>query len=358
MSRMAAVLAAAWGMHQRGGGEIHRQLEGFSSGCEPTAELPPAELAGRIFGAAVLICFAALFSGLTLGLLGLDVNELEIVRAAGTPDDKRYAERIQPVRKCGNQLLCTLVLGNVAVMSLESILLADLAGGVEGFVISTVLLVVFGEIVPQAICSRYALFIGAHAVPIVRVIMFLLYPVAKPLSMVLDYFLGAEMGTYYSRTEFQKLITMHVDKSHLAATEAAIIRGALTFRSKAVKEVMTPIDRVFSVKASDRLDQALLEKIFHAGYSRVPVWDEAGMNIIGLLYAKDLVLVTPEPAHPVISVVRGGVGGGVRVDSHLHPTCLPAPLILPLHPPILSSQPPHAPPPPPSLRCTSSSATL
>lgn len=142
-----------------------------STGCGPAPVLSPLELSLRILGAVALICLSALFSGLTLGLLGLDVNELEIVREAGSPEDKRNAERIQPLRKKGNLLLCTLVVGNVAVTALVSILLADLAGGLEGFFISTVLITVFGEVVPQAICSRYALSIGARAVPLVRVIV-------------------------------------------------------------------------------------------------------------------------------------------------------------------------------------------
>jgi metal transporter CNNM len=53
------------------------------------------------------------------------------------------------VRKDSNLLLCTLLVGNVAVMSLTSILMSDLTSGLEGFFISTAALVVFGEIIPQ-----------------------------------------------------------------------------------------------------------------------------------------------------------------------------------------------------------------
>ena len=271
----------------------------------PTNDFPPLELAGRVIGAIVLILLSALFSGLTLGILGLDLNELEIVKEAGSADDKRCAKIIAPVRAQGNLLLCTLVLGNVSVTSLTSILLADMTSGAVGFVVSTLAIVIFGEIIPQAICSRYALVIGARAVPIVRVLIFLFYPLTKPLAFLLDYCLGKELGTFYSRTEFEKLIKIHVESNHLVSTEASIIQGALTFRSKTVAQVMTPLDSVFSVFASDRLDAALLRRIFHAGYSRTPVFEDSTCSTVcGLLYAKDLVMVTPEHAHPVISVVH------------------------------------------------------
>ena len=262
------------------------------------------EIVGRVGAAVLLLSLAALFSGLTLGMLSLDVQQLEIVREAGTPEERRNAALILPVRAQGNLLLCTLVLGNVAVTSMEAILLADLTSGLMGFFLSTVLVVIFGEIIPQAICARYALVIGGRAVPIINVLLFVLYPFTKPLSACLDYALGEEIGHSYSRAEFSKLVSIQVSSKTIAASEALIIGGALTFRSKTVRAVATPVERMFAVSASDVLDYELMELIFRTGYSRVPVWDDRRESIIGVLYAKDLVLVTPEQRQPVISVVH------------------------------------------------------
>jgi metal transporter CNNM len=52
----------------------------------------------------------------------------------------------------------------VAVNAALSILLADLTDGLMGFFLSTALIVIFGEIVPQAVCSRYGLQIGAKII--------------------------------------------------------------------------------------------------------------------------------------------------------------------------------------------------
>jgi len=88
-----------------------------------------------------LILFSALFSGLTLGLMSLDKTGLEIVMEGDDPIYAEYARKIYPLRKNGNLLLCTLLLGNVAVNSLLSILLADKAGGIIGFLASTFIIV-------------------------------------------------------------------------------------------------------------------------------------------------------------------------------------------------------------------------
>merc|ERR1719359_1352019 len=126
---------------------------------------------------------------------------LQIVSKGGESADARNAEKIMPIRAKGNQLLCTLLLGNVAVNSALSILTAEIADGLVGFLVSTALIVVFGEILPQAACSRYALQVGACTVPIVQLLMGLFFILTKPMSIILDILLGREVSNIHSRTE-------------------------------------------------------------------------------------------------------------------------------------------------------------
>jgi metal transporter CNNM len=60
----------------------------------------------------VLLCFSALFSGLNLGLMTLDLTELKLLKKIGISKERFYAWKIYPLRKRGNFLLCTLLLGN------------------------------------------------------------------------------------------------------------------------------------------------------------------------------------------------------------------------------------------------------
>ncbi len=95
--------------------------------------------------ACALIPFTALFAGLTLGLLRLDVVGLRILEHAGELWERRCAKAILPIRRQGNLLLCTLLLGNTVVNAAISILLADLTTGWIGLLSSTSLILILGK---------------------------------------------------------------------------------------------------------------------------------------------------------------------------------------------------------------------
>jgi metal transporter CNNM len=237
----------------------------------------------------------------------------------GSEQERQWAARIYPIRKNGNLLLCTLLLGNVAVNAALSILMADITTGAVGFLSSTILIVIFGEIVPQALCSRHALRIGSAAALPVRILMVIMYPATKPLSMALDYTLGEEMGTLYSKSEFKKLVELHHQK--LRKDEAKIMEGALDFANRPVEDIMTPANRMYKLEVHCKLDFALLSEIFKSGYSRIPIYDETTPHhtIVGLLYVKDLILIDPEDAIPLLTIINfyGRETPRVFPDTHL-----------------------------------------
>ena len=100
-----------------------------------------------------LSLLSAVFSGLNLGIVGLDPGYLQLLTMGPfeTKEDEinaAYAQRILPLRKRGNLLICTVLLGNVSVNSILSIIMADLTTGLAGMLISTGIVVLFGEILP------------------------------------------------------------------------------------------------------------------------------------------------------------------------------------------------------------------
>ena len=140
--------------------------------------------------------------------MSLDHTELQILINTGSDSDKRYAKSILPVRRLGNFLLCSILLGNVLVNNTLTIFLDTLTGGggLIAVIFSTLGIVIFGEIIPQALCSRHGLMVGAHTILLTKFFMLLTSPLSFPLSKILDCVLGAEIGTVYNRERLMELI--------------------------------------------------------------------------------------------------------------------------------------------------------
>ncbi|KAE8889029.1 hypothetical protein PF003_g27050 [Phytophthora fragariae] len=268
------------------------------------------------YGAIVLlIVMSAISSGLTLGLMSLDKVSLDVIIRAGdrpgaTKDEMRKAKaarRILPVRADSNLLLTTLVLTTVAVNSLLSILMADLTSGLVGFFVSTILILICGEIIPQSLCSRHALSIGSALVPVVRVLRLLLYIFAKPVSFVLDKTVGEDVGTIFTKRELQKLVEIHVRQKIMHPEEGYIVRGAMSYKRKAVSDIMIPAEKLFSLPISFTttiLNLETLKMIYNNGYSRIPVWNKDPNDVVGIVFTKDLIYVDPNQDVPLIAFAR------------------------------------------------------
>lgn len=308
-----------------------------SDACYASDGWAVTEASSNVFGNTtvnvILACFllllSGLFSGLTLGLMSLDMVSLEILAEGGDEEEKEYAKKIIPVRAKGNLLLCTLLLGNTMVNALIAILMADLTDGLVGLAVSTLSIVVCGEIVPQAACSRHGLYIGANTVWIVKIFIVLMYIIAWPISLALDYVLGRDIGQVFSANELNKLIRIHVEnpdaqeESGLNKDDGNLLTGALEYKDKRVRDVMTELDKVFMVESSTRLTFQVLMDIYKSGFTRIPVYEIDRQNIVGMLFTKDLILIDPDDEVEIAAVIsfhgnrEGGFVRGVADDTSL-----------------------------------------
>uniref|UniRef100_UPI00398F2117 metal transporter CNNM2-like isoform X5 n=1 Tax=Pristiophorus japonicus TaxID=55135 RepID=UPI00398F2117 len=254
---------------------------------------------------SVLLCLSGMFSGLNLGLMALDPMELRIVQNCGTDKEKSYAKRIEPVRRQGNYLLCSLLLGNVLVNTTLTSLLDDIAGsGLVAVAISTLGIVIFGEIVPQAICSRHGLAVGANTIVLTKFFMLLTFPASYPVSRLLDVILGQEIGTVYNREKLLEMLRVTDPYNDLVKEELNIIQGALELRTKTVEDVMTPLRDCFMITCEATLDFNTMSEIMESGYTRIPVYEGDRSNIVDLLFVKDLAFVDPDDCTPLKTITK------------------------------------------------------
>jgi CBS domain containing-hemolysin-like protein len=120
--------------------------------------------------------------------------------------------------------------------------------------------------------------------------------------------LGPTHGTVYKKAGLKSLVSLHqavhtTDVDALTADEVTIIGAVLDLKSKPVSLIMTPIHDVFTLSTQDILDEALVDKILSAGYSRIPIHlPDEEHNFIGMLLTKQLITYDPEDSLPVTSL--------------------------------------------------------
>jgi len=254
----------------------------------------------------ILLCLSGLFSGLNLGLMSLDQTELKIVMNTGTDQEKKYANEILPVRGMGNFLLCSILLGNVLVNNTLTIFLDTLTGGggMVAVIGATLGIVIFGEIIPQAICSRHGLAVGAKTIILTKFFMAITSPLSFPISKILDCILGSEIGTVYNRERLMELLRVTDEYTDLEKTEVNMVTGALVLKQKTVIDVMTHLDDCYMLPIDTLLNFETISEIKDQGYSRIPVYDGERVNIVHILFAKDLLFIDPDDEKPIEEVCK------------------------------------------------------
>ena len=230
---------------------------------------------------------------MTIGMFSLSAFELK--RKADLGDAE--AELVYPIRARGNELLVGLLIGNVLVNSaltvvLDSVLPGSTAiAGIFTVIIATVLITLFGEILPQAFLKQNGLKFGALIAPYLTWYLEFMRPFSGRLGFLLDKTVGSDAPTVYSTDELVRILEEHEesDDSDIEADEIAIVRNVLNFGDKLVHDVMTPKSVVTAIDKDEILSPAVLKELHESGHSRFPVYDGDLNNIIGTLYLRDLI---------------------------------------------------------------------
>jgi metal transporter CNNM len=226
--------------------------------------------------------------------MSLDVPDLRRKAKLGN----RQAMRVLPLRRNAHLSLAAILLSNVAAVSATSLVLDHSLGnsdhaltGVLAGLMSTLLIVIFGEVFPQALFARSALAWCARLAPILKAMIGATYVVAKPLQLLLDKLFPRARAKLQTRNELGLLISEHLanESSELDEDEVEIMRGALRLSEKRVRDIMTDIRHVYWLTPDTVLDEECLNEIKSRGFSRIPIFNKGLSRVYGVLLLKDLI---------------------------------------------------------------------
>ncbi len=254
----------------------------------------------------LLVLASAVFSGLNIAVMSLDLADLKRKAKLGN----RQAKRVLPLRRHTHLTLAAILLSNVAAVSACSLVLDQRLNGWLAGAVSTLLIVVFGEVIPQALFAKNPLAWSSLFAPLLKAVIAVTYVISKPLQILLDWLFPHRSSTLQTRKELGLLVSEHLENnsSELDDDEIEIMRGALSLSEKRVRDIMTDIRHTYWMTPSTPLDDVKIDEIKEKAYSRIPIFNKTLTKCYGILLMKDLIDVDFDghdfnvddmPLHPV-----------------------------------------------------------
>jgi len=233
-------------------------------------------------------------------------------------DGNRRARTVTRLHADPNAYLSTILSLNtvaVIVVSTSTALLItsylDKVPQVIGAVVLSIIVLIFCEIAPKSLALRFnERFALALAGP-VRVLTSLLRPLVGGLSAFARLIVRAATkghsvrGPFVTEEELKLLLYVGEQEGIVEQEEREMIHGILEMTDKSVREVMVPRVDVVAAEHTDSIAD-MIRMIIEHGYSRIPIYEESIDNIVGVVYAKDLLRhgVQGDDQRPLTEIAR------------------------------------------------------
>ena len=242
---------------------------------------------------AVLVGLSGFFSGLEVALVGTSSSKVaQLLR-----DKKKGSRALHRLKSNPGWMMASVNLGNNLVNVGASALATSVAirmFGDDGLGVAvgvmTFLILVFGEITPKTYCNANATKISLRFAPVLLAFSYALYPVVKMFEYITRGVVRLTGSSYVpppiTEEEIRGVIDQGLAEKALEREETELVHGALRFDDKAVRSVMVPRTRMFTMHARTILFEAL-HAINQSGHSRIPIHGGTRDEIVGFVHIRD-----------------------------------------------------------------------
>jgi len=250
-----------------------------------------------IFTLFILLILSALISGVEVAFFSLTQSDLNRASESKSDKEKSVALLLEKPKR----LLATILVSNNFINILivlifayiGDFLFAEIASELLKFIIEVVLvtflILLFGEVLPKLYASRNSMKFSIFMVFPIKILMSLLSFISLPL-LSLTNIIENNLGKQKSSLSVEKLSQALGLTSNETTTkdDQKILQGIVSFGNTETGQIMIPRMDIFAL-SKDESYENVVAKIINEGFSRIPVYNENVDDIIGVLYAKDLL---------------------------------------------------------------------
>jgi CBS domain containing-hemolysin-like protein len=241
---------------------------------------------------------SAFFSGSETAFFSLSQVRLRQLQEK----EVKKADLLQSLVNDGQRLLSTLLVGNTAVniwlTSLVTTLFLDWLSGSHGTqvagvlatVVTTILLLVFGEVTPKAIAASAPESLALFASKPIMLLQWLLGPLVSVLNLFTNWPKNSRKTSTPGVTEdtIKTALTISEEEGALQQENRQMIYGIFASDDTSIGRIMVPREQIVAVPIDLPMHQAI-DILLRKGYSRLPVYRGDIDHVVGLIYAKDLL---------------------------------------------------------------------
>lgn len=250
----------------------------------------------EIVALVVLVLLAAFFAASEAALVGVSRVRARAMLERGIKSARDMVDLIDDK----NRFLTSVLIGNTVVLlaadSLATYLFIQLGipeGALISTVVMTVVLLLFGEIIPKTVAvsdtERWALRL---AMPM-RWAAWFLTPLVRAFQWVTNLFLRPfgikPHQLFVTEDDIRALVNVGAEQKVLQEQEREMIHSVIEFGDTIVREVMTPRPNMVAVAIDDSPRRAL-DVVIAEGYSKLPVYQESKDDIIGVVHDRELLI--------------------------------------------------------------------
>ena len=242
----------------------------------------------------VLLILSGVFSGSETALVDLSIGRVESL----VKEKRAGAQALLELKTDPSKMLTTILIGNNIINITASVLATVIATRYFGSMgpgiavgTLTVLILIFGEITPKSLATRYAERISLFIAPFLLFFMRLIYPLVWFFGLFTQWvhrISGTSKDPVVTELELISMLGHGEQEGTIESTERKIIEKVFEFNDLTVRDVMTPQNEVFSLDSSLTVAEAL-PKVADNRFTRIPLYDEDSDSYSKLLYMRDLL---------------------------------------------------------------------
>ena len=255
------------------------------------------DLGFTIAAILLLLVLSGFFSGSETGLTAVSRARLTELERRGSA----RASMVLALTATRERLIGALLLGNnvvnISASALATVALVRIFGDSGAFVATiamTVLVLIFGEVLPKTYAIAYPDRVALAGAPIIRVLVAVFGPVVMTVEyivkMVLRVF-GVEIDNAQrvlsAHDELRGAIHLHHKEGAVVKNDRDMLGGILAMQDLEVSDIMVHRTRMTMIDGGED-PKDIVATVLKSGHTRIPVWKDTPDNIIGVLHAKNL----------------------------------------------------------------------